>query len=166
VIRRDDRPWAILVARRDLRCRLFAMTLDELADNAGVRAARWNGAVPYDLRDQPVPVENVILHLGFELRNVRLIRLETQTRLSEASGVSQATWSMIENGLAEGVRLELLARIAASLHLELVLRPCSHTPDGGRLPPNGRMRRTQGATRIPGSGRLDPGPDWDERTPW
>jgi DNA-binding Xre family transcriptional regulator len=121
MIRRDDRPWAILGAGRELRCAVFVMTSDEVADNAGVRPARWNDAMPYDLRDQPLPVENVILHLGFELRNVRLIRLETQTRLSEACGVSQATWSMVENGLAEGVRLELLARIAASLHLELVL---------------------------------------------
>lgn len=121
--------------------------------------------MPYDLRDQPVPIEKVILHLGFDLRNVRLMRFETQTRLSEACGVSQGTWSMVENGLAEGIRLETLARIAAVLHLDLVLRPCSHPPGAGRVPPNGRIRRTRGATRVPGTRRLEPGPDWDERAP-
>ena len=122
--------------------------------------------MPYDLRDQPVPIEEVILHLGFDLRNVRLMRFETQTRLSEACGVSQGTWSMVENGLAEGIRLETLARIAAVLHLDLVLRPCSHPPGAGRVPPNGRIRRTRGATRVPGTRRLEPGPDWDERAPF
>lgn len=121
--------------------------------------------MPYDLRDQPVPVEDVILHFGFDLRNARLMRLETQTRLSDACGVSQGTWSMIENGLAEGVRLELLARIAATLHLDLVLRPCTHPPGAGRLPPNGRTRRTRHATRVPGTRRVEVGPDWDQRTP-
>ena len=121
--------------------------------------------MPYDLRDQPVPIEKVILHLGFDLRNVRLMRFETQTRLSEACGGSQGTWSMVENGLAEGIRLETLARIAAVLHLDLVLRPCSHPPGAGRVPPNGRIRRTRGATRVPGTRRLEPGPDWDERAP-
>jgi transcriptional regulator with XRE-family HTH domain len=129
-----------------------------------MRAACWNVQMPYDLRDQPIPVEEVILHFGVDLRNTRLMRFETQTRLSDACGVSQGTWSMIENGLAEGVRLELLARIAATLHLDLVLRPCSHPPDAGRLPPNGRTRRTRGATRVPGTRRLEPGPDWDGRT--
>jgi transcriptional regulator with XRE-family HTH domain len=119
--------------------------------------------MPYDLRDQPVPIEEVILHFGFDLRTTRLMRFETQSRLSDASGVSQGTWSMIENGLAEGVRLELLARIAAVLHLDLVLRPCNHPPGAGRQPPNGRIRRTAGARRVPGTRRLVPGPNWDER---
>jgi transcriptional regulator with XRE-family HTH domain len=105
------------------------ITHREAAFEPAVMATCSNGGMPYDLRDQPLAIENVILHFGFELRNVRLLRLETQTRLSEGSGVSQGTWSMIQNGLAEGVRLELLARIAASLHLDLVLRPCSHHPE-------------------------------------
>ena len=122
-----------------------------------------NDPMPYDLRDQPAPIEDVILHFGFELRQIRLGKFETQARLSAASGVSQGTWSMIENGLAEGVRLEVLARMAAVLHLDLVLRPCRHPADAGRNPPNGRTRRTRGAKRIPGTQRLLPGPDWDER---
>lgn len=122
--------------------------------------------MPYHLRDQPLPIEDVILHLGSDLRSIRLMRLETQGRLSEAGGLSQGTWSMIENGLAEGVRLEVLARVAAVLHLDLVLRPCHHPPGTGRLPPNGRTRRTRGATRIPGTRRLEPAPDWDERNLW
>lgn len=122
-----------------------------------------NGWMPYDLRDQPLPIEEVILHFGFDLRNIRLMRLETQSRLSDASGVSQGTWSMIENGLAEGVRLEILARMAAALQLDLVLRPCNHPPGAGRQPPNGRTRRTAGARRIGPTRRLEPGPDWDER---
>jgi transcriptional regulator with XRE-family HTH domain len=127
----------------------------------GVSAACWNAGVPYYLRDQPLPVEDVILHLGVDLRNARLGRLETQSRLSEACGVSQGTWSMIENGLAEGVRLELLARIAAVLHLDIVLRRCEHPSGAGRVPPNGRTRRTRDARRRPGIRQLEPGPDWD-----
>ncbi len=73
---------------------------------------------------------------------------------------------MIENGLAEGVRLEILARIAATLHLDLVLRPCSHPPGAGRMPPNGRTRRTRGSVRVPGTRRLEPSLDRDERTPF
>ncbi len=122
--------------------------------------------MPYSLRDQPAPVEDVILHLGFDLRNARLMRFETQTRLSAVCGVSQGTWSMIENGLAEGVRLEILARIAATLHLDLVLRPCSHPPGAGRMPPNGRTRRTRSSVRVPGTRRLEPSLDRDERTPF
>ena len=128
--------------------------------------ACWNPTVPYSLRDQLVPIQDVILHLGFDLRNARLMRFETQTRLSNACGVSQGTWSMIENGLAEGVRLEIPARIAATLHLDLVLRPCSHPPSAGRMPPNGRTRRIRGSARVPGTRRLEPGPDWDKRTPF
>jgi transcriptional regulator with XRE-family HTH domain len=122
-----------------------------------------NRPVPYELRDQPAPIEDVILHLAVELRDLRLSRFETQTRLSEASGISQGTWSKIENGLAEGIRLELLARIAAALRVDIVLRPCSHPPGTGRYPPNGRTRRTRGATRIQGTRRLQPGPYWDDR---
>ena len=116
--------------------------------------------MPYDLRDQPVPIEDVIIHLGVDLRDARLSALETQTHLSQVAGVSQGLWSMIENGLAEGVRLEMLARIAASMGLELSFRRCSHPPGAGRRPPNGRVRRTVEARRIPGTRRLEPGPFW------
>jgi transcriptional regulator with XRE-family HTH domain len=118
--------------------------------------------MPYDLRDQPIPIEDVILHFGFDLRGVRLQHFATQTRLSEASGVSQSVLSMVENGLAEGVRLELLAQVAAALHVDLLLRPCPHPPGAGRVPPNGRIRRLPGAERIPGTRRLEPGPYWKE----
>ncbi len=118
--------------------------------------------MPYDLRDQPVQIEDVILHLGVDLRNARLSGLETQTHLSQVAGVSQALWSMVENGIAEGVRLELLARIAASMGLDLTFRRCTHPTGTGRRPPNGRTRRTFEATRIPGTRRLVPGPDWNE----
>ena len=113
-----------------------------------------------------MPIEDIIVHFGVELRNVRLLRLETQTRLSAGCGVSQGTWSMIENGLAEGVRLELLARIAATLNLDIVLRPCNHPPDAGRVPPNGRARRKSRSIREPGGRRLEPNPDWDQRSPF
>jgi transcriptional regulator with XRE-family HTH domain len=122
--------------------------------------------MPYDLRDKPGSVEDVILHFGADLRAARHRRLETQSHLSEACGVGQGTWSMIENGLAEGVRLETLARIATSLRLDLVLRPCSHPPGTGRQPSNGRIRRLRGARRRIGSRRLEPGPGWDDRMRW
>jgi transcriptional regulator with XRE-family HTH domain len=128
-----------------------------------MRVLRWNRSVPYDLRDQPVPVEDVILHFGVDLRNARLSALETQTHLSQIAGVSQGLWSMVENGLAEGVRLEILARIAVSMGLELTFRRCVHPVGTGRRPPNGRSRRTAGARRIPGTRRLEPGQDWDDR---
>jgi len=127
-------------------------------------SAAWsNVLVPYELRDQPAPIEDIILHLAVELRELRLAKFETQTRLSAVSGISQGTWSKIENGLAEGVRLEMLARIAAALRVDIVLRPCKHPPGFGRYPPIGRTRRTRGATRILGTRNLLPGPDWDER---
>jgi transcriptional regulator with XRE-family HTH domain len=107
--------------------------------------------MPYDLRDQPEAIEDVLLHFGADVRNARLSALETQTHLSEIAGVSGSTWSMVENGLAEGVRLEVLARIAHSMGLEITLRRCGHPPGLGRRPPNGRIRRTAGAIRIPGT---------------
>ena len=120
--------------------------------------------MPYDLRDQPDAVELVILHLGVDLRMVRLGRFETQSRLSDVAGISQSTWSMVENGLAEGVRLEILARIAAAMHLDLTLRPCAHPPDTGHAPPIGRVRRTRDAAIVPGTRRrLVLAPGWDER---
>jgi transcriptional regulator with XRE-family HTH domain len=122
--------------------------------------------MPYELRNQPISIENVIVHLGVEVRDARLARYESQSRLSTRCGVSQSTWSMVENGLAEGVRLETLARIAGVLQLDLVLRPCPHSSDAGRYPPNGRTRRLAGATRVPGTTHLEPGADWDPRRRW
>lgn len=120
--------------------------------------------MPYDLRAQPKPIEDVILHFGFDLRDVRLQHFATQGRLRDASGVSQSVLSMIENGLAEGVRLELLARVAAVLGVDLLWRPCPHPPGVGTAPWNGRLRRLDGATQVPGTRRLEPGPHWKE--PW
>ena len=122
-----------------------------------------NLSMPYFLRDQPVAIERVIVHLGFDIQMARLAHFETQTHMSEVAGISQSTWSMIENGLAEGVRLEKLAHVAAALRLEIVLRPCGHPPGAGQQPSNGRVRRLRGATRIPGTRQLEPGPAWDDR---
>jgi transcriptional regulator with XRE-family HTH domain len=119
--------------------------------------------MPYFLRDQPESIELVIVHFGVDVRMSRLMRFETQTHLSDLSGISQSTWSMIENGLAEGVRLELLARVAASMRLDIVLRPCQHPPGTGQSPPTGRIRRLQGATPVPGTRRLIPGPGINDR---
>jgi transcriptional regulator with XRE-family HTH domain len=116
--------------------------------------------VPYDLRDQPIHVEDVILHFGVDLRNTRLLHLETQSHLSGVAGVSQGLWSMVENGIAEGVRLEMLARIASSMGLDLTFRRCTHPAGTGRNPLNGRIRRTDRAVRIPGTRRLEPPSDW------
>ena len=118
--------------------------------------------IPYDLREQPTPIENVILHFAYELRDARLQRFATQTRLSEVSGVSQSVLSMIENGLAEGVRLELLAHIAAVLQVDLLLRPCPHPPGAGQSRASGRVRRLEGAERIPGTRRMVPRPEWND----
>ncbi|OGO51235.1 MAG: hypothetical protein A2Z32_09055 [Chloroflexi bacterium RBG_16_69_14] len=123
----------------------------------------WNGPMPYLLSDQPEAIGLVIVHFGVDVRTARLMRFETQTHLSGLSGVSQSTWSMIENGLAEGVRLELLARVAASMHLDIVLRPCPHPPGTGQAPPSGRIRRLQGATAVHGTRRLIPGPGINDR---
>jgi transcriptional regulator with XRE-family HTH domain len=120
--------------------------------------------MPYDLRDQPKPIEEVILHFGVDLRDVRLQQFATQRLLSAKSGVSQSVLSMIENGLAEGVRLELLARVAAVLGADLLWRPCPHPPGAVMAPWNGRLRRLDGATPIPGARRLEPGPAW--KKPW
>ena len=92
--------------------------------------------MPYFLRDQPAIVERVIVHIGLDLRGARLPQLETQTHLSQIAGVSQSTWSMIENGLAEGVRLETLARVAGSMGLEIILGPASTRP----IPTSTRVR--------------------------
>ena len=117
--------------------------------------------MPYALRDQPTSIEQVILHLGFEVEIVRYRRMDTQSALSERAGVSQSTWSMVENGLAEGIRLETLARIASALGCDLVLARCDHPEDAGRGSTNGRVRRLQFATRMPGSRRLMLAPGWE-----
>ena len=129
---------------------------------SGLSEVGCNTEVPYDLRDQSGPIEDVIVHFGVDLRNTRLLQFETQTHLSAIAGVSQGLWSMVENGIAEGVRLEMLARIASSLGLDLTFRRCTHPPGTGRLPPTGRTRRTLRATRIPGTRRLEPAQDWDD----
>src|SRR6476620_2564279 len=116
--------------------------------------------MPYFLRDQPAFVERVIVHLGFDLRGARLRQLETQTHLSQIAGVSQSTWSMIENGLAEGVRLETLARVAGSMGFELIVAPCGHPPDTDLYAGSARARRLDGATPIIGTRGLRPAPDW------
>jgi transcriptional regulator with XRE-family HTH domain len=122
--------------------------------------------MPYHLRDQPVRIEDVIVHLGFEVKSVRLLQLETQSALSERAGISQSTWSMLENGLAEGIRLETLARVAQALGHELVLGRCDHPKGAGREPSNGRVRRLRGALPVPGQRRLEPSPDWERLTGW
>lgn len=122
--------------------------------------------MPYYLREQPRPIEDVILHLGVDLRGTRLLQFETQTHLSKLAGVSQSTWSMVENGLAEGIRLETLARMAMAVRCDLGFIACRHPPEAGRYPANGRTIRTRGATGIPGTRRLRPGPDWQPREPW
>ena len=94
---------------------------------------------------------------------MRFGRMDSQAAYSAMAGVSQSTWSMIENGLAEGIRLETLARVAAALGCDLVLRGCDHSEWAGREPSNGRIRRVNGATRIPGTRRLLPGPGWEPR---
>lgn len=125
-----------------------------------------DGGMPYDLRDQPPRIEDVILHLGYEVRSVRYRQMDSQAAYSERAGVSQSTWSMIENGLAEGIRLETLARVVVALGCDLVLRRCDHPDWAGREPSNGRTRRVEGATRIPGTRRLQPGPGWEPRERW
>lgn len=116
--------------------------------------------MPYELRDQPAPVEHVILGLAVQLREHRLRQFATQTRLSAASGTSQSTWSKVENGLAEGVRLEVLARMAAALHVDIVFRPCEHPPDFDGYPPNGRATRQHDARLI--RGPLGTPAGWEE----
>jgi transcriptional regulator with XRE-family HTH domain len=114
--------------------------------------------MPYRLSEQPSQIEAVIVHLGYDVRMARLRQFDTQPRLSARAGISQSTWSMVENGLAEGVRLEVLARIAVAIGGELVLAHCRHPPGVEQAEAVGRTRRLIGATRVPGSRRLIPGP--------
>ena len=120
----------------------------------------------YLLRDQPDLIEDVILHLGHDVKSTRSRRLDTQTALSERAGISQSTWSMLENGLAEGIRLETLAKMAIVLECDIVLRRCDHPEWAGQDPSNGRIRRVEGATVIPGRRGLVPGPGWEPRGRW
>jgi len=124
------------------------------------------GDMPYSLRDQPARIEAIFVHLGFEVRAARYRRMGTQTGLSERAGVSQSTWSMVEHGLAEGIRLETLARIVAVLGGELAIVRCDHPDEVDTDPTNGRSQRVEGATPIPGTRRLAPGPGWQPRDPW
>ena len=114
--------------------------------------------MPYRLSEQPERIEAVIVHLGYDLRMARLIQFETQPRLSAKAGVSQSTWSMVENGLAEGVRLEVLARIAVAVGGELVLAHCRHPPDIESLAEIGRVRHLEAVALDPGRRRLRSGP--------
>jgi transcriptional regulator with XRE-family HTH domain len=123
-------------------------------------------AMPYSLRDQPARIEAILVHLGFEIRSARYRRTGTQTALSEQAGVSQSTWSMVENGLAEGIRLETLARIVSVLGGDLGVVRCDHPDEVDTDPSNGRFQRVEGATLIPGTRRLMPGAGWRPRDPW
>jgi DNA-binding Xre family transcriptional regulator len=122
--------------------------------------------MPYSLRDQPARIEAILVHLGFEIRSARYRRIGTQTALSEQAGVSQSTWSMVEHGLAEGIRLETLARIVSVLGGDLGIVRCDHPDEVDTDPSNGRIQRVEGATLIPGTRRLMPGPGWHTRDPW
>jgi transcriptional regulator with XRE-family HTH domain len=114
--------------------------------------------MPYRLTEQPEPIDKVLTHLGYDVRMARYGQFETQPRLSLRAGIGQSTWSMVENGLAEGIRLETLARIAVALGGELVLAQCRHPPGIDDPSIVGRPRRLIAATRLPGRGTLRPGP--------
>ena len=114
--------------------------------------------MPYRLTDQPEPIAKVLIHLGYDVRMARYAQFESQPRLSDRAGIGQSTWSMVENGLAEGIRLETLARIAIALGGELALGHCRHPPGLEGSAEIGRPRRLIGATSIPGRRSLRPGP--------
>ena len=97
---------------------------------------------------------------------MRYRQMDSQAAYSAIACVSQSTWSMVENGLAEGIRLETLARVAAALGCDLVLRQCDHPDRAGRDLSNGRIRRIEGATRVPGTRRLLPRPGWESGDRW
>ena len=98
------------------------------------------------------------MHLGYDVRMARYGLFESQPRLSERAGIGQSTWSMVENGLAEGIRLETLARIAVALGAELTLGLCRHPPALERSAEIGRLRHLIGATSIPRTRSLRRGP--------
>jgi transcriptional regulator with XRE-family HTH domain len=114
--------------------------------------------MPYRLTHQPEPIHKVLIHLGYDIRMARYGQFETQPRLSERAGIGQSTWSMVENGLAEGLRLETLARIAVALGGELSLGLCRHPPGLEESAEIGRPRRLRGAISVPGRRTLRPRP--------
>jgi transcriptional regulator with XRE-family HTH domain len=114
---------------------------------------KW--AMPYDLREQPKAVEDVILHFGVDLRSARRQEGESQSHLGAVAHVSQGVISMVENGLAEGVRLEMLARLAAALGFDITVRRCAHPPGTGWNPPSGRALWLASAEPVPGTRRLE-----------
>jgi transcriptional regulator with XRE-family HTH domain len=99
--------------------------------------------MPYALRLHAASVERVILDFGADLVAARRAHMMTQRDLHEASGVSQSAISMAENGLAEGMRLAQVARLAAALHSDLLIRACPHAPGAAVSPWNGRIARTE-----------------------
>ena len=117
-----------------------------------------NARVPYRLTDQPEPIAKVLMHIGYDVRMARYGQFESQSRLSERAGIGQSTWSMVENGVAEGVRLETLARIAVALGGELTLGLCRHPPGLEQSAETGRLRHLIGATSIAGTRSLRRGP--------
>ena len=114
--------------------------------------------MPYRLTEQPEAIANVLMHLGYDVRMARYTQMASQPRLSERAGVGQSTWSMVENGLAEGIRLETLARIAIALGGELSLGLCRHPPGIEQAAEMGRPRRLFGATPVAGRRTLRRGP--------
>jgi len=134
--------------------------------SARLAATGFIAHMPYTLRDQSPRIEAIFIHLGYEVRAARYRRMGTQADLSQRAGVSQSTWSMVEHGLAEGIRLETLARIVAVLGGELGVVRCDHPIEVDTDPSNGRFQRVEGATVIPGTRRLAPGPGWQPRDPW
>ncbi len=64
--------------------------------------------------------------LGNALQRFRREQDWPQVRLSEQSGVKQATISQVESG-AEGSRLETLFKLLAGLDLEIVVQPRTKT---------------------------------------
>lgn len=57
--------------------------------------------------------------MGYRIREYRVKKNMTQTELSELSGVSRATISMIENDDLHNVKSFTLDRIAAALGVEM-----------------------------------------------
>lgn len=109
----------------------------------------------YRVHEHPELTRDVIIHLAYDIRTVRQSAWINQTELSDRSGISQSTMSMIENALAERVPLDKIAQVAASLGCDLLVRPCPHPPGISDLTTIGRVRRDlEGSLRQP----LDPFP--------
>jgi DNA-binding Xre family transcriptional regulator len=97
--------------------------------------------VTYLIHEQPEIVEDVLVHLAYEIRMIRFASWMSQTELSARAGLSQSTMSLIENGLAEGIRLDKVAKIAAALGCDILIRQCPHPPGISDLPTIGRVAR-------------------------